>query len=90
MVESLSDSAIYPSYYNIAHYLHKDLFGRERDLGDIKSEQMTGDVWDYVFTRRNDVKSNISQETLQSMLKKSQYWYPLDLRVSGQILFESI
>ena len=89
LVESLSDSTIYQSYYTIAHYLHKDIFGKERGIGNIAPEQMTDDIWDYIFTRRNDVKSEISKETLQSMRREFEYWYPLDLRVSGKDLIRN-
>ena len=89
MVESLSDSTIYPSYYTIAHYLHKDLFGKEPGLGNVTPEQMTDEVWDYVFTRRDDVQTDISKETLQSMRREFEYWYPLDLRVSGKDLIQN-
>ncbi|KAH7156962.1 hypothetical protein EDB81DRAFT_788475 [Dactylonectria macrodidyma] len=91
LVESLSDSTIYMAYYTVAHYLHKDLFGRTKGVGNVGPEQMTDDVWDYVFCRRdlsddilNDCK--ISKETLESMRREFEYFYPLDVRVSGKDL----
>lgn len=89
LVESLSDSTIYPAYYTIAHYLHKDLFGLEPGSGNIAPEQMTDDVWDYVFSRRSDAKTDIPKKTLQSMRREFEYWYPLDLRVSGNDLVQN-
>ncbi|OIW27799.1 leucyl-tRNA synthetase [Coniochaeta ligniaria NRRL 30616] len=91
LVESLSDSTIYMSYYTIAHYLHKDLFGREKGIGNVGAEQMTDDVWDYIFCRRElsdelIAQSKIPKETLESMRRSFEYWYPLDLRVSGKDL----
>lgn len=91
LVESLSDSTIYMSYYTIAHYLHRDLFGREKGLGNVGPEQMTDDVWDYIFCRRElsdelIAQSKIPKETLESMRRSFEYWYPLDLRVSGKDL----
>ncbi|OQV03318.1 hypothetical protein CLAIMM_08371 [Cladophialophora immunda] len=91
LVESLSDSTIYMSYYTIAHFLHGDKFGKTPGLLDIKAEQMTDDVWDYVFTRTNDVKkvsesTKISVADLQTMRRSFEYWYPLDLRSSGKDL----
>ena len=91
LVESLSDSTIYMSYYTIAHYLHKDLFGREKGLGNVGPEQMTDDVWDYIFCRRElsdelIAQSGIPKETLQAMRRSFEYWYPMDLRVSGKDL----
>jgi leucyl-tRNA synthetase len=91
LVESLSDSTIYMAYYTIAHYLHKDIYGKEPGLAGVKPEQMTDEVWDYVFARRdfNDnilKESGISKEGLGSMRREFEYWYPLDIRVSGKDL----
>ncbi|KAG9258996.1 uncharacterized protein F5Z01DRAFT_614631 [Emericellopsis atlantica] len=91
LVESLSDSTIYMAYYTIAHYLHKDIFGREKGLGNVGPEQMTDEVWDYVFCRKDlDDKilseSKIPKETLESMRREFEYFYPLDLRTSGKDL----
>ena len=89
LVESLSDSTIYMSYYTIAHYLHKDIFGKEQGLGKVTPEQMTDEVWDYIYTRRDDVTSDIPKETLESMRREFEYWYPLDVRVSGKDLIQN-
>ena len=91
LVESLSDSTIYMAYYTIAHYLHKDIYGKEPGLAGVKPEQMTDEVWDYVFARRDlsdDIlkESGISKEGLGSMRREFEYWYPLDIRVSGKDL----
>lgn len=94
LVESLSDSTIYMSYYTIAHYLHSDLFGRESGLGNIAPEQMIDEVWDYLFCRAElteDIlaKSKIPKETLEAMRREFEYFYPLDLRVSGKDLINN-
>jgi len=91
LVESLSDSTIYMAYYTIAHFLHADIFGKNPGLLGIKPEQMTDEVWDYVFARRDLseqvlTESKISKESLASMRREFEYWYPLDLRVSGKDL----
>jgi len=91
LVESLSDSTIYMAYYTIAHLLHKDLFGKEPGPLDVKPEQMTDEVWDYVFTRRQlseklTKESGINKTALQAMRREFEYWYPLDMRVSGKDL----
>ncbi|KAI0387235.1 leucyl-tRNA synthetase [Hypomontagnella monticulosa] len=94
LVESLSDSTIYMSYYTIAHYLHKDMFGREKGTANIAPEQMVDEVWDYIFCRTeltDDVlgKSGIPKETLESMRREFEYFYPLDLRASGKDLINN-
>ncbi|KAI5467015.1 hypothetical protein BGZ63DRAFT_410109 [Mariannaea sp. PMI_226] len=91
LVESLSDSTVYMAYYTIAHYLHNDLFGRTKGLGNVGPEQMTDEVWDYVFCRRDLSDeilstSNIPKETLESMRREFEYFYPLDVRASGKDL----
>lgn len=89
LVESLSDSTIYMSYYTIAHLLHKDIYGQEPGLANITPEQMTDEVWDYIFTRTKDVKTDIPKETLDVMQREFEYWYPLDFRCSGKDLIQN-
>jgi leucyl-tRNA synthetase len=91
LVESLSDSTIYMAYYTIAHYLHADIYGKTPGLAGIKPEQMTDEVWDYVFARRDLsdevlAESKVPKETLESMRREFEYFYPLDVRVSGKDL----
>lgn len=62
-----------------------------RGKGNIASEQMIDEVWDYVFCRTKFTdelvsKSGISKETLEGMRRSFEYFYPLDLRVSGKDL----
>lgn len=92
MVESLSDSTIYQAYYSFAHLLHKDMFGKEPGLLGVKPDQMTDDVWDYVFARRDrsDLpQSDISKHALQTLRRHFDYWYPLDMRTSGKDLIQN-
>lgn len=91
LVESLSDSTIYPAYYTISHFLHSDIFGTQKGLFDIKPDQMVDEVWDYLFCRQEfskDLldKSGIKRSDLESMRREFEYWYPLDMRVSGKDL----
>ena len=91
LVESLSDSTIYMAYYTISHFLHSDIFGQKSGLFNIKPEQMIDEVWDAIFCRReinSDVskQSGISKDNLEAMRREFEYWYPLDMRVSGKDL----
>lgn len=91
LVESLSDSTIYPAYYTISHFLHSDIFGTQKGLLDIKPDQMIDEVWDYLFCRQGfseDLvkRSGIKQSDLETMRREFEYWYPLDMRVSGKDL----
>ncbi|KAI9852077.1 MAG: cytosolic leucyl tRNA synthetase [Thelocarpon superellum] len=94
LVESLSDSTIYMSYYTIAHLLHRDIYGKEPGVLGIRPEQMTNEVWDYVFTRRElgeglIKETGISKAALESMRREFEYWYPLDVRISGKDLINN-
>jgi leucyl-tRNA synthetase len=89
LVESLSDSTIYMAYYTVAHYLHSDIYGKELGVGKVKFEQMTDEVWDYIFALSPSVKSDIPKETLEAMRREFTYWYPLDVRCSGKDLINN-
>ncbi|KAG8157005.1 hypothetical protein KVR01_013227 [Diaporthe batatas] len=89
LVESLSDSTIYQAYYTVAHYLHSDMYGKHPGIGGITADQMTDAVWDYVFARADRVDSEIPLSTLQAMRREFEYWYPVDLRVSGKDLIQN-
>jgi leucyl-tRNA synthetase len=94
LVESLSDSTVYMAYYTIAHYLHSSIDGSTPGPAGIKPEQMTDEVWDYIFTRRDlspeiIAASGISEEWLKKLRREYEYFYPLDVRVSGKDLVQN-
>lgn len=90
LVESLSDSTIYPAYYTIAHLLHKDIFGKEKGAAGVAPEDLTDDIWDWLFCRRQDIPpTSIKKETLEMMRREFEYWYPLDVRISGKDLIQN-
>ncbi|QPG75391.1 cytosolic leucyl tRNA synthetase [Brettanomyces nanus] len=86
LVESLSDSTVYQAYYTICHFLHSDTYGQEPGLLNISADQMTDQVWDYVFCRKDEVESDIPKENLQKMRREFEYFYPLDESISGKDL----
>jgi len=82
IVETLSDSTIYNVFYTIDVHLKKHA---------IKAEQLTREVFDYVFFGRGDVGevsniSRISRDVLDAMRQEFLYWYPVDVRNSGKDL----
>ncbi|QIW97279.1 hypothetical protein AMS68_002797 [Peltaster fructicola] len=90
LVESLSDSTIYPAYYAFAHLLHKDIFGKEKGAANVAPEELTDEVWDWLFTRRDEIpETSISKESLEMMRREFEYWYPMDIRVSGKDLIQN-
>ncbi|XP_042206622.1 leucine--tRNA ligase, cytoplasmic-like [Homarus americanus] len=87
LIESLSDSTIYMAYYTVCHILHSDVYGSVQGEYGIKPEQMTPEVWDYVFQLTDKApESSIKKEALQKMRQEFGYWYPVDLRTSGKDL----
>lgn len=52
-----------------------------------RPEQMTPEVWDYIFYKNCPFpKTDIPQITLDKLKREFEYWYPVDLRVSGKDL----
>ncbi|CAB4252885.1 similar to Saccharomyces cerevisiae YPL160W CDC60 Cytosolic leucyl tRNA synthetase, ligates leucine to the appropriate tRNA [Maudiozyma barnettii] len=86
LVESLSDSTIYQCFYTIAHLLFKDYYGQEVGPLNIKAEQMTDEVFDYIFQHTDDVETDIPIKSLQKMRREFEYFYPLDVSISGKDL----
>lgn len=95
LVESLSDSTIYMSYYTIAHLLHGDgdHFGRKLGPLGITPDQMTDEVWDYVFGPEGTAKlpesSPLPKEKADALRREFLYFYPMDLRSSGKDLISN-
>lgn len=92
LIESLSDSTIYMAFYTVVHLLQGGSFRGEKPspLG-IKASDMTAEVWDYIFFNgaKLPAKSNIKKEHLERMKREFNYWYPVDLRVSGKDLIQN-
>jgi leucyl-tRNA synthetase len=82
MIETLSDSTVYNAYYIVAKYVND---------GRLKPEQMTEGFFDYVMLGRGSAldvarDTGLSPELLEEIRKDFDYWYPVDLRVSGKDL----
>jgi len=82
IVETLSDSTVYMAFYTINKHIRQH---------DIKAEQLTVEVFDYVFYGKGKVeeiskKSRISRKILEDMRSEFLYWYPFDLRISAKEL----
>jgi len=77
MIEPLSDSTIYMSYYTIAHLIK-----------ELKPEQLTEEFFNFVFRsegKLDDVskKTEIDKKKLEQIKKSFDYWYPLDWRCTA-------
>ena len=82
LIESLSDSTIYMSYYVIAKFVNS---------GKLKPENLVPEFFDYVFLSKGSVeevakKSGLSKEVIEEVKREFEYWYPVDLRSSGKDL----
>ncbi|MBD3312729.1 leucine--tRNA ligase [archaeon] len=76
MIESLSDSTIYMSFYTIAHLIRKH---------KVKPKQLTPELFDYVYLGKGGVKSlakktKVPVNVLKKMRESFTYWYPNDQR----------
>ncbi|XP_033208531.1 leucine--tRNA ligase, cytoplasmic isoform X2 [Belonocnema kinseyi] len=92
LIESLSDSTIYMAYYTIAHLIQGNSFkGDKPNVLGIKAQDMKPEVWDYIFFQDAKIpaKTPIKKEALERMRREFQYWYPVDLRVSGKDLVQN-
>jgi len=88
LVESLSDSTLYMAYYTVAHHLQNgNMYGKE--ISSVRPEEMTDEVWDFVFCDGPAPKSDIPAALLNKMKQEFEYWYPFDIRVSGKDLIQN-
>jgi leucyl-tRNA synthetase len=91
LIDSLSDSTIYPAYYTISHLIHTDLSGKHTKYDP---SQFTEQVWNYIFTNAepNDEMDSIDPHfrlELDVMKKSFEYFYPVDMRISGKDLINN-
>jgi leucyl-tRNA synthetase len=79
IVESLSDSVIYMSYYTISRFVND---------GTISAENLSKEFFDYVFLGEGsaDKVSGIPADTVEEIRKEFAYFYPVDSRHSGRDL----
>ncbi len=53
----------------------------------VRAEQMTREVWDFIFFKTAPFpKTDIPKENLQKLRREFEFWYPVDVRVSGKDL----
>uniref|UniRef100_F6WRZ1 leucine--tRNA ligase n=1 Tax=Monodelphis domestica TaxID=13616 RepID=F6WRZ1_MONDO len=88
LIESLSDSTIYMAFYTVAHLLQGgNLSGQAESPLGIRAQELTKEVWDYIFFKKAPFpKTQIPKEKLDKLKEEFEYWYPVDLRVSGKDL----
>jgi leucyl-tRNA synthetase len=91
LVESLSDSTIYMAYYAVARLLHEnDITGSKPGPLGIRAEELTDEVWNYIFgSDPYPMTSSIPQDKLDALKYEFQYFYPMDVRSSGKDLINN-
>ena len=91
LIESLSDSTIYMAYYTVSHFLQGDIFGSKPGTMGIEAKQMSEACWDYIFLNHeyNSWAMKVPEEKLAKCRESFEYWYPMDLRVSGKDLIRN-
>ena len=82
LIETLSDSTIYMAYYTISKFVNE---------GKIEPSQLEPEVLDYILLGEGNVKEisrdkRIERNLLDEMRNEFEYWYPVDVRISGKDL----
>ncbi|KAF9463322.1 leucine-tRNA ligase [Collybia nuda] len=88
LVESLSDSTIYMSYYTVAQLLHDNsIDGTKPGPLGITPEQMTDEVWEYIFCKGPwPSPEPLPREKADALKHEFEYFYPFDIRSSARDL----
>jgi len=71
IIEPISDSTLYPSYYIISKYVNEN---------KIKPEEMDNDFFDYVFLGKGKINNPIWEEIKSDF----DFWYPVDINLGGK------
>ncbi len=71
IIEPISDSTLYPSYYIISKYVNEN---------KIKPEEMTEEFFDFIFLGKGKSKNSVWNEIKDDF----DYWYPVDINLGGK------
>ncbi len=75
LIEPLTDSTIYMSYYSIARFLK-----------DMNPDDLTPAFFDKVYLNKDSDDINVAPEIVEEIQNEFNYWYPLDWRLSAKDL----
>ena len=94
VIESLSDSTIYMAFYTVCHILQDSINGpfdgSKPGRDNVMPADLDESVWDYILLDAPyPAGSRIGKEVLEKMKREFNYWYPVDLRVSGKDLIQN-
>ncbi|GKT34493.1 Leucine--tRNA ligase, cytoplasmic, partial [Aduncisulcus paluster] len=90
LIESLSDSTIYMAFYTVSHLLQGGVLDGKGDgkgtIG-VAAETMDNAAWDAVMLKKPLPEGHpLTSEQLEKLRREFNYWYPVDIRVSGKDL----
>lgn len=79
------------AYYTVAHLLQGGVLdGSQVGPLGVDAKDLCDKCWDYVFLGKEfHADCKVSQEKLDKMKHEFNYWYPMDLRVSGKDLIRN-
>ncbi|MDQ4056447.1 MAG: leucine--tRNA ligase, partial [Thermoproteota archaeon] len=103
IIESLSDSVIYMSYYILAKYVNHTNNNNNNSISDGSNkliinlnnvDTLNDSFFDYIFLGNGDVRQiaaecNVSISLIESIRNEFSYFYPLDARHSGRDLVQN-
>lgn len=71
IIEPISDSTLYPTYYIISKYVNEQ---------QINPEEMDDNFFDYIFLGKGTPKN----KTWEQIKEDFDYWYPVDINLGGK------
>lgn len=87
LIDSLSDSDIYMTFYTFKHLLFEDLEGK---IEKFPSAELCNEIWDFIFGFSIlSKKLNKYKDILIKCKENFEFFYPVDLRVSGKDLIKN-
>jgi len=100
IIDSLSDSTIYMAYYTVAKYLHAaadgslNLDGTKPNKYGITPAMIDHHAWDFLLLNKGTAqevhaRTGLPVEIAEEMRREFNYFYPVDLRVSGKDLIQN-
>lgn len=93
LIESLSDSTVYMSYYTVAHLLERRSPTGLPQRAGVDAADLTDAFFDYVMLGKGDAKAaargTVTPEIAEEARREFAYWYPLDFRNSGKDLVQN-
>ena len=75
LIEPLSDSTIYMSYYSVARFLK-----------DMNPDDLNRAFFDKIYLNKDSDDIKVSPEIVKEIQDEFNYWYPLDWRLSAKDL----